>query len=149
MSPNTDSPNALFESAVPEEEASDDFDQGSFEPLPLPEEVSYNTLMWDNDEEPIEWLFASEGRLALATYAMAAVDAGDPIYLNKSETSDKAGVSRHSAHRHIDDLVTLGIFETRGQGYNRYRPNADSRILKAMATVNEEIAARATEPDMS
>lgn len=149
MSTNTDNPNALFESAVPESEASDEVEQRDFEPLELPEEVSYDTSMWDADTEPVQWLFEAEGRLALATYAMATVEAGDPIYLNKSETARKAGVSRHSAHRHIDDLVTLGIFETRGEAYNRYRPNGDSRILKAMATCNEEIAARAAELDVS
>ncbi|MDB9247503.1 hypothetical protein PN419_00580 [Halorubrum ezzemoulense] len=127
-----------YENAVP---ADDGGDEGDFGPIDLADAYDSSAGKWDHDESPLRWLFGKEGRAKLVEYAMRAAEEGDPIYLNKSDLGDEADVSRHSAHRHIDDLIALGIFTERARegSVTRYRPNTDSRVLRALYTADTEI----------
>lgn len=137
-------PDPLFETAVPDDTQQSN---GEFSDLDVTDVGSDALDDWEHDESPITWLFGSKGRLKLCVFALEEVATGDPVFLNKTATSREADVSRHSSHRYLDTLVDLGVFETRGEGYNRYRPNANSRILQAMATLHNEISDHAAAID--
>lgn len=135
-----------YENAVPVED-SESYEE--FKPLSLDDaDSSTPNSEWNYDQPPLLWLFGTEGRGKIVNYAIDAVRGGDPIFLNKSGLGDEANVSRHSVHRHIDDLVELGIFTKRASegSVTRYRPNKESRVLRALSTVDTEIRNYAAEP---
>lgn len=122
----------LFENTVPRE------DGETFNPVPIEEDVSQATVTWGDDMLPVEWLFAKDGRGSLVAYALQEITEGDLRYYNKSGLADAAGVSRHSCHRHLEDLVELGLYDEIDEegSHARYCPNAHSRILRALYTAN-------------
>ena len=132
-------PDLLFDGYVPVSEVDEEEDASMFEPADASE--IEDTDLGDGpalDEQYLEWLFLKDSRVKLVSYALEAVQ-DDPIYLNKSELGDLADTSRHSVHRHIDDLVDIGVYEQIGESAARYRPNPNSRVLKAIGLANEEI----------
>ncbi len=129
---------SLFGSARPasDDTASDEM----FRPLTDDEvEEREQEQGWRGDTMPARWLFEDEARGKLVEYAVTATLDNDLVFRNKSELAEEAGVSRHSVHRHMDDLVDIGIYEERGEGIARYRPDEESRILAAINHVNEAI----------
>lgn len=132
----------LFEGAVRENGATDDSSNSSgFEPISIDDsDLDFDHNDWNKDAPPISWLSKKDSRFQFSIYALEQVLDGDPVYLNKSQLAEKVGMSRHSAQRHIEDLVDLGVYEVRDDGVRRYRPNRNSQVLAAMATLNEAIA---------
>lgn len=95
---------------------------------------------WDKDEDPLVWLFSKSARANLCSFAVRQSMRDDDVpYINKSAVARESDVSRHSVQRYINDMVDLGIFDARGHGYNRYRANADSRLVQALAQLRVEI----------
>ena len=132
---------SLFDSAEPDE--SGETEEITIEPLPIDEaDVEQTVDEWEDEEEPVQWLFEKEGRGKLASYAVKALSEDDAVYLNQSDLGREADVSRHSVHRHIQTLVDLNVYEVRDGKIRRYRPNKDSRIVRAIATLNNEIASQ-------
>lgn len=134
-----------YENAVPVEDSQE---HEKIE-LPSPDDPSSTSgTGWNHEQPPLLWLFNKEGRGKLVEYAIDAVESGDPVYLNKTDLGDEADVSRHSCHRHIDDLVRLNIYSERDKegSVTRYRPNKDSRVLRALSVAETEIYKYAAEP---
>lgn len=133
----------LYENAVDADDVDDDSEFEGLDPEEPPSNGNQMNDGWDKDDDPVTWLFAKEGRLRLATEAARQVQEGDPIFHNKSKLSEMADVSRHSAHRYLDDLVALNIYEEhRGDGYDKYRANRDSQIVATMVDLCEQIKSR-------
>lgn len=134
-----------FDNTVPVED-SEEYEE--IKPLSSDDLFSSFNQGWVHEEPPLLWLFSKEGRGGLVEYAIDAVESGDPVYLNKSDLGDEADVSRHSCHRHLDDLVRLGIYSERDKegSVTRYRPNKDSRVLRALSVAEIEIYKYAAEP---
>lgn len=107
---------------------------------PVRESDTLGEKGWDKDIIPAEWLLNKSGRASIVALAIEQIESEDPIYLNKSEIGERSGSSRYTAHRHMQDLVDIGIFEKRGRNIDRYRANANSTVLAAIARLNEEIA---------
>lgn len=126
-----------YDSAVP----ADNDDDSAFEPVALADAYDHTDSSWKHESTPLRWLFASEGRAKLVEHAVEAATQDELVYHNKSSLGKEADVSRHSAHRHIDDLVELGIYRKRARegSVTRYKPNRDSRVLRALYTANTEI----------
>lgn len=74
-------------------------------------------------------------------YAVKITDETDISYLSKVELSEQVGVSRNVIHQYIDDLVKIGIYETRrGNGlFVRYRPDTESPIVRTLQSANEKM----------
>jgi len=96
---------------------------------------------WSHNEDPLRWLFATKGRGRLVMYAINEVASGDPIFQNKSALAKSADVSRHSVHRHIEELEELNIYDKKGGDgtHIRHRPNRNSRVIAALYKANQEI----------
>lgn len=135
---------SLYENAVPEDSIDETND--AFQPLSIDDyqaKITDAIERWGEDTTPIAWLFRKEGRGKLVSFAVRALRGSeDEYYMNQSDLARESDVSRHSVHRHIDDLVALNIYEVKPGKIERYRPNADSRILKAVAAANDAIASQ-------
>ena len=96
---------------------------------------------WPHNEEPLRWLFATKGRGRLVIHAINEVATGDPTFQNKSSLAKSADVSRHSVHRHIEELEELNVYEKRGGDgtHIHHRPNRNSRVIAALYKANQEI----------
>ena len=118
----------------------EEFDE-EFEPVSLAEAYDNVDSEWDHEDIPLRWLFAKDGRGGLVEYAIKAVVREELVYRNQTSLGEKAGVSRHSVHRHVDDLVTLGIYKQHGGNGTtaRFKPNKKSKVLRALYTANREI----------
>ncbi len=119
-----------------ESEGNKQVDFGGFE---IDSEVAIEADDWDRDESPLVWLFSKSARVNLAAFAVEQALEDNPAYINKSALAREAGVSRHSASRYLEDLVDLGVFRTRGYGYDRYCANPDSRVLQALVILQREL----------
>ena len=99
---------------------------------------------WVYDEMPLEVLLVSRQSVAqLIRYALDVIDGTDqPQFHNKRDLGNRSGTTRHAVHRHIDELIELGIYTKRSEGIETYAPNPDSIILDALAECNEQIADR-------
>ena len=96
---------------------------------------------WSEEETPLQWLFGTQARAELVLHAVQRADNSDISYLNKSELADRTDLSRAAVHEHIDDLVAVGIYETRGgEGtFRRYRPNASSSVVTGLHEIGEKM----------
>jgi predicted transcriptional regulator len=94
---------------------------------------------WSDDETPIHWLFATRSRAELVLYAVENADNTDIPYFNKSELADEVGISRDVVHKYIEDLVAVGIYETRGGHgtFVKYRPNTSSSVVAGLYEAGE------------
>jgi len=113
-----------------------------FEPDELPDD--YDALPWDDEDTfaAVEWLFKTPARMRLVLFALQELHEGDPIFMNKSELGDAIDKHRQSAQREIDALVEMGVYEEREEGYTRYRPRAESNILRALAPLEKQVRAQ-------
>ena len=135
------------EGAAPDddaEEAGESAESGGsqevdFDGFDIDSEVAIEADEWEKDESPLVWLFTKSARVKLAAFAVEQALEDNPAFINKSALAREAGVSRHSATRYLDDMVDLGIFRTRGYGYDRYCANPDSRVLKALVILEREL----------
>ena len=96
---------------------------------------------WSDEETPLQWLFGSQARAELVLYAVQRAGDTDISFVNKSELADRTDLSRATVHEHIDDLVAVGIYETRGGDgtFLKYRPNTSSSVVKGLSEVNEKM----------
>lgn len=89
---------------------------------------------------PIVWLFEQEGRRILLDHALREFYKGpDQEDLSKAELGRAAGTSRQTVSEYIDDLATVGIYKTRGDGRTLYRVDEESVILQQLAEVNNSL----------
>jgi hypothetical protein len=135
----------LYDSAVPADDDNDRFapldaDNSTDDDTTASVAAGAMTTDWSHEEAPLRWLFIKDGRGKLVIHAMSEVE-DDPVFENKSALAKSADISRHSVHRHIDELVSLGLYEERGgEGtYDRYRPNEQSLVLQTLIKANEQI----------
>jgi len=113
--------------------------QVDFDGFEIDSEVAIEADDWNKEESPLVWLFSKSARVNLVAFAAKQALEDNPAYINKSALAREAGVSRHSASRYLEDLVDLGIFRTRGYGYDRYCANPDSRVLQAVVILQREL----------
>ena len=131
----------LYEHATPD--TSGDVSVGP--QLPSDDDAAFEGQLdsdgWRYNDEPLQWLFGTEGRGKLVMHAIQAVADGDPIFENKSALAKSADVSRHSVHRHIEELEDLNIYERKGGDgtHIRHRPNENSRVVAALFQANHEV----------
>lgn len=125
----------LFEDATSIDEASNDGPFGSVDISEI--DVDSDEKTWVGNASPMRWLFGTSGRGKLVDYALEQVATDEIVFHNKRNLGEHADTSRHSVHRYIDDLVTLGIYEARTEGLTRYRANKSSTILSAIAAAND------------
>ena len=116
-------------------------DDDDFGPVELADAYDDVDSDWDHEEIPLRWLFGKDGRGGLVEYAIKAVVRDELVYLNQSVLGEKAGVSRHSVHRHIEDLVEMNIYKQYGGNgtTRRFKPNKNSQVLRALYTANREV----------
>ena len=140
----SDNTTRLFEGAI---KVDDGADIPGFEPMDLPDEEEARAAVEEpySDEHHtlLQWFSETQGRMRLVTFALKDLQSGDPIFRNKSELADAAGVSRHTPNRYMEELVALGIYDERAQGISRYRVNKDSNILRALAALEQQLRERA------
>ena len=131
----TEVTSAFYDNVAP----ADDGD--GFGPVSLADAYDEVDSEWDHEDIPLRWLFAKDGRGGLVEHAIEAVVRDELVYLNQSVLGEKAGVSRHSVYRHIDDLVELGIYTDHGGNgtTRRFKPNKNSQVLRALYTANREV----------
>ena len=96
---------------------------------------------WSEEETPLRWLFGTQARAVLVSHAVERAGDTDISYRNKSEMADRTGLSRAAVHEHIDDLVAVGIYETRGGDgtFLRYRPNASSSVVTGLHEISAKM----------
>ena len=96
---------------------------------------------WSDEETPLQWLFGSQARAELALHAVQRAGDTDISYRNKTELADCTGLSRAAVHNHVDDLVAVGIYETRGGDgtFLKFRPNTSSSVVKGLSEVDEKM----------
>lgn len=132
---STAKPELFDDSTTVQMDEADDLEQ-VFEPLNPDALTEQDQSEWGG-AMPVRWLFEASGRGKLVQLAIEQVLSGEEVFMNKVEMGEEAGTSRHSVHRHIEELVELGIYEERSKHRTRYRPNAESDILAAINATNE------------
>lgn len=96
---------------------------------------------YDQSRSPVAAIFDGTSRQVLVEWACDAYANEDETFYNKSELSEKTGLSRQTIYDNVDTLVDFGILETEGEARKRYRPNTETEFCGYIIQLNNALLA--------
>ena len=137
-----DTGESLYDRAQPIDNADlKDHIEREFVPLEDENEKESRMARWREEYPyPAVWLLRQKGRASLVDHALEEITtSGNPSAYPKAQIAERADVSRQTVHDYIEDLVSVGIFDTEGNRRVRYRADPDSEVLDRLQDLNETI----------
>lgn len=137
----------LFDTATAASQTVAEHTDDEFTPLqPAPGNAAAATI-YDDGPTAINWLFRKGAVRELLSWAcdrLVARRTND--FLNKTEISEEAPITRQSVTEYADLLVKLDIFETKGKKRTLYRVREDSTVLQQLVELNDTIVDKDPDP---